>query len=203
MTSEAPAKRVLIITPEFRLSFNCIFKAVPNMNGITRYEMEMLFPKSAGASQFTEMKRIYDSALLTAKFSGAGPTPRPFKDAVTDGDLKKQPGRKGMWFVKANASAEINGRPNRINILLPNKRPALEADVYEGCWCRSILSAYPYEARKDGKSNAPVISRGASFSIHTVQKLRDDKPFSSRISDAELEAMLDAVEPDDEFDLLS
>ena len=139
MTTETTAKRRVIVTPEFRLSYNCIFKAVPNMNGLVRYEMEMLFPKERGASQFVEMKSLYDDAIANAQFSGGGIAPRPFKQAVIDGDGKNQGGRKGMWLIKANASSEIKGRAQKINVLLPNKRPASEADVYEGCWCRAIL----------------------------------------------------------------
>jgi hypothetical protein len=149
------------------------------------------------------MQSLYNEALANASFSGAGPTPRSFKQCIIDGDGKNQGGRKNMWLIRANASSEIKGRPQKINILLPNKRPASEADVYEGCWCRAILSAYAYEARKDGKANGAIISRGAAFNILTVQKLRDDTPFSSRLTDAELDAMLDSVEEDDELDLLS
>lgn len=181
-----------ILTPEFRLSFCNLFLPKADMNGVVRFQMEMLFPKAAGASQFKDMKDLYDEALANAKFSGAGPAPRSFKDAIIDGNSKKQDGRHGMWMVKANASAEINGRPNAPRVLLASRMPATQKDVYEGCWCRAIISAYTYEARKDGKANAPIISRGAAYNMLTVQKVRDDKPFAGFVTEDEQDELLKA-----------
>lgn len=207
MTQETKAKPRAIVTPEFRLSFSSLYKAEANMNGIVRHEMEMLFPKDRGASQLKELMDIYNEALKAGKFSGDGPTPRSFKDAIINGDSKKQEGRKGMFILKAVANPEINGKPNAPRLLLANRMPAGPGDIYEGCWCRAILSAFSYEARKDGKANLPVIARGASFNILTVQKVRDDKPFASAISDAEQDAMLAAMpidgDDEDDLDLLS
>lgn len=182
-----------ILTPEFRLSFCNLFLPKADMNGFVRFQMEMLFPKAAGASQFKEMKDIYDEALANAKFSGAGPAPRSFKDAIIDGNSKKQDGRHGMWMIKANASPEINNRPNAPRVLLASRMPATPNDVYEGCWCRAIISAYSYEARKDkSNANSPVISRGAAFNMMTVQKVRDDKPFAGFVTEDEQDELLKA-----------
>lgn len=190
MTDKKPRA---ILTAEFRLSFCNLFQAKANMNGIVRYEMEMLFPRSAGTAQFRDMLELYNDALASAKFSGPGPTPRSFKDAIIDGNSKKQEGRHGMWMIKANASAEINGRPNAPRVLLANRMPATSKDVYEGCWCRAILTAYPYEARKDGKANGSIINRGAAFNMMTVQKVRDDKPFAGFVTDEEQDELLRAA----------
>jgi hypothetical protein len=192
MTDEAKKIRA-ILTPEFRLSFMSLYEPQADMNGVIRYQMEMLFPKERGGSQFKEMLEIYNEALANAKFSSGGPAPRTFKEAIIDGNSKKQGGRHGNFMLKAVASKEINGTPNKVKLLLPNRMPAGPGDIYEGCWCRAILTAFTYEARKDGKANAPIISRGANFNIITVQKVRDDKPFASRISDTEIDAMLAAA----------
>lgn len=189
--SEVKARAIL--TPEFRLSFCNLFTPKANMNGIVRFEMEMLFPKERGSAQLKEMLELYNEAIANAKFSAGGPAPRTFKDAIIDGNSKKQEGRHGMWMIKANASAEINGKPNAPRVLLANRMSASSSDVYEGCWCRAIISSYPYEARKDGKANAAVISRGGAFNMLTVQKTRDDKPFAGYITDEEQDALLSAA----------
>lgn len=203
--SEKP--RVLL-TPEFRLSFCSLFEPKPDMNKVVRYSMEMLFPKERGSAQFLEMMKLYNETLAAAKFGEKGATPRTFKEAIIDGNSKKQEGRQGMYMIKANASAEINGKPNKPRLLLPNRMPAERKDIYEGCWCRAIVNCYPYEAHQDGDPKKPVISRGAAFGILTVQKTRDDKPFASYVTDEEQDELLKAaplegVEDADGLDLLS
>ena len=178
-----------ILTPEFRLSFCNLFEAKPNMNGLIRFEMEMLFPKDRGGAQFNEMMALYNETIANAKFSGQGPNPRQFKEAIIDGSSKKQEGRHGMYMIKANSGPDFPPR-----VLLPNRTPATSADVYEGCWCKAIVSCYAYEARKDSKANAPIISRGASFNMLTVWKQRDDEPFSTFMTEAEQDELLNSAE---------
>lgn len=186
MTNQKPKA---ILTPEFRLSFCNLFEPKPNMNGVIRFEMEMLFPKDRGGNQFQEMMALYNETIANANFSGNGPAPRPFKDAIIDGSSKKQEGRHGMFMIKANSGKDFPPR-----VLLPNRTLATPADVYEGCWAKSIISCYPYEARKDGKANAPIISRGASFNMLTVWKQRDDEPFATFMTEAEQDELLNSAE---------
>lgn len=180
-----------ILTEEFRLSFMALYEAQPDMNGIVRFQMEMLFPKERGATaQLGGLQAGYNEALAHAKFGAGGPTPRSFKDAIIDGNSKKQEGRHGMFMIKATANTEINGKPNRPRLLMPDRTIAKPGEIYEGCWCRAILAPYTYEARKDNKANGPIISRGAAFNILTVQKVRDDKPFASFITEAQQDELL-------------
>ena len=172
-----------ILTPEFRLSFCNLWEPKADMNGVVRFSMEMLFPKDRGGAQFKEMLDLYNEALANAQFSKGGPVPRSFKDAIIDGNSKKQEGRHGMFMIKAHSGAEYAPR-----ILLPNRATATKADVYEGCWCRAIVTSYTYEARKDGKG--PVINRGAAYNMLAVQKIRDDTPFATFVTDAEQDELL-------------
>lgn len=184
------AKRKPILTEEFRLSFSALYEPAADMNGLVRYSMEMLFPKERGTTQLLPLQQLYNDALATAKWGGNGPEPRTFKQAIISGDTKKQEGRKGMFMIKANASAVINNVPQKIRLLMPDRTIAKPGDIYEGCWCRALLSSYTYQAHKDGKANNPIISRGAAFNIELVQKVRDDTPFASRMTEAEQDELL-------------
>lgn len=178
------------MTPEFRLSFCNLWQAKPDMNGFVRFQMEMLFPKDRGVAQFVELNRIYNAQLAIAKFSAGGPTPRTFKEALIDGSKKKQEGRHGMFMLKANSGKDFPPR-----VVLQNGAAA-EANtgpkgVYEGCWCRAIVSPFTYEAKHKDRPNV-IISRGVGFNMMTVQKVRDDDPFSSIMSTLEQDALLNA-----------
>lgn len=182
------SKQAAILTPEFRLSFCNLFEAKPDMNGFVRFQMEMLFPKDRGGNQFIEMQKLYNDALATAKFSAGGPVPRTFRDAIIDGSKKKQEGRHGMFMLKANSGKDFPPR-----VILQNGAQAEQntgpKGVYEGCWCRAIVSAFPYEAKHKEKPGV-IINRGVGFNMMTVQKVRDDEPFSSIMSALEQDALL-------------
>lgn len=177
-----------ILTPEFRLSFCNLFEAKPDMNGFVRFQMEMLFPKDRGGNQFIDMKRIYDAQLAIAKFSAGGPAPRTFRDAIIDGSSKKQEGRHGMFMLKANSGKDFPPR-----VILQNGAQAENntgpKGVYEGCWCRAIVSPFTYEAKHKERPNV-IINRGVGYNMLTVQKVRDDEPFSSIMSTLEQDALL-------------
>lgn len=181
------AEKILVLSPEFRLSYANLFVAQPNMNGIVRFEMEMLFPKSAGVEQFEALEGAYNAAIEAANFSGPGPAPRTFRQALIDGDTKAQAGRHGMFLLRANSGEDFPP-----SVLIQNRQPALPADVYPGCWCKAVLQPYSFEARKDG--HGPVIGRGASFSMLTVWKQRDDEAFSKAASPEEIDAILDKAD---------
>lgn len=171
MTTEV--QQFTVLTEEYRLSFNSLFKPKPNMNNVLRYEQEMLFPKERGAQQFAEMKACYDRtiATLTEKY----PTPRTFKESMISGDTKKQSGRHGMILIRAHSNPEYPPR-----LLLKNGQPAQDCvgpnGIYEGCWCKSLLNCFSW-VHRDPKKNNTIVSQGASFGILTVIKQRDDDPF--------------------------
>lgn len=178
-----------VLTDSFRVSFCNLYESKPDMNGFDRFLMEMLFPKSRGTQQLANMLRIYNDAVARAKFSGTGPTPRTFKQAIIDGNSKKQDGRHGMFMLKANANKQYPPR-----LLMPNGGRAKSGDLYEGCWARALLTAYPYEAKN---KQGTVVSRGASFNMLTVQRVPcpagfTDDPFGSFVSEEDQDAVLAA-----------
>lgn len=191
-----------VLTPEFRLSFSDLFK--PTVNSMDdegsasktpKYRLEMLFPKSIAMSELAGMKAIYDAKVKPEWIAG-GLEYRKFNAAFINGDKKKQEGRKGSWILRATSGEEYPPR-----LLLQNKATATKRDLYSGCYCRAILTAFHWEHTN---SKGVVIKRGVSFNIATVQKTRDGERFGAFVSEAEQDALLDSVPLDtaDADDLL-
>jgi hypothetical protein len=186
-----------VLTPEFRLSFPALFVPTPDDNGVLRFRMEMLFPKTREYLLLLQpMKALYNATIPQSWATDGGCAWRTFEQALIDGNQKKQEERKNHFILRANSGPKYPPR-----LLNPNKTQASEADLYAGCYCRAILTTFSWQTKN---KQGAVINRGASFNISTVQKTRDGDPFSRSISAAAADAMLDeAPLTQDEFaDLL-
>jgi Protein of unknown function (DUF2815) len=185
-----------VITPEFRLSFPVLFEATADMNGRVNFRMEMLFAIAdikANPTMFAEMKTLYNGTV-DPKWLTNKDAYRTFEKAFIKGGEKKQPERQGHLILRASANQKFPPR-----MLLANRMPATESDIYAGCYCRALLTTYRYEAKNP---KGDVINRGVAFNIKTVQKIRDGDSFGrghiSQATEDEMLASSPLVE-DDEF----
>jgi hypothetical protein len=184
-----------ILTPEFRLSFPVLFNASADQNGRVNFRMEMLFPKTIRMSDLAEMKALYNATVLQ-KWIVGGDDYRKFEAAFINGDKKKQPERQKHWILRASSGEKYPPR-----LIRPDRTRATEADIYAGCYCRAILTAFPYEP-VDPKTGR-VISRGVSFNIDTVQKTRDGDPFGNTVlSEEERDQLLGDMPLDENLSAL-
>lgn len=189
-----------IVTPEFRLSFPHLFEPSPDDNGVLRFRMEMLIPKAYVRDNPTclnEMKALYNSTIPKAWLTDGGVPFRRFEQAFIDGDTKKQEERKGHWILRANSGPKYPPRLKKLDggLILSD-----DGQMYAGCFCRSVLTAYNWTTKN--KAGA-IINRGASFNISTVQKTRhpdnDGAPFSKALSGGEADRLLEAALGEDEY----
>jgi Protein of unknown function (DUF2815) len=189
-----------VISPTFRLSFPSLFEATADMNGRVNFRMEMLFAVAdikANPTMFAEMKALYNGTV-DPKWLTNKEAYRTFEKAFIKGDDKKQPERQGHLILRASANQKFPPR-----MLRANRTPATDADIYAGCYCRALLTAYKYEAKNE---KGIVINRGVAFNIKTVQKVRDGDSFGrghiSAATEDEMLASAPLVEEDEYAELL-
>lgn len=181
-----------ILTPEARLSFPAIWEPKDKIEKAKgrEYSCNLLFPKGADLSALRKL--AFDTVV--AKFgpdkgkwapnlrvdwktylSRDGKDGWPFRD----GDMVEYDGYAGNVFIKAGR-AEKDGRPL---VVAANLDPIIDqAEIYAGCYVRALLSCYAWH-------NAAFNTKGFSFALQGIQKIRDGEPFGAR------RATIDDFEP--------
>lgn len=165
-----------IVTPEFRVSYPHVFKAVQVMGkGEPKYSVTMLFKKSADLS-------LIKLAMKHAKIAEFGPNkedwPDDLESPVIDGDKPKyadKEGYKGCWVIKAtsNEAAKpgvVGPEADDDGKLIPLTS---SSEFYPGCYARAQVFARVWEF--GGK-------QGVHFILDHVQKTRDGKSFGGKKS---------------------
>lgn len=161
------AKRVSIVTPEFRAAFVHVFKPQDGIDGgAPKHSVVMLFDKTTDLSQ---MKALAQSTAIDF-FGGADKIPAKFKSPFRDGSEKPGlEGYKDKIFVTASSNAEKFPAPGVVDA---NKQPILDqTQVYSGCYMRAVVTCFGYNRAGNV---------GVSFGLNHVQKIRDGEPFSGR-----------------------
>lgn len=105
--SKGDREKCRILTPEFRVSYPHVFKAVQFQGkGDFKFSVTMLFKKSQDLSTIK-------LAMKHAKIAEFGPDksnwPDDLETPVVDGDAPKyaeREGYKGHWVIKASTGAE-------------------------------------------------------------------------------------------------
>lgn len=112
---------------------------------------------SAGWGSEDKIKELIGAQMIRSPFlDGAGKEARNKKT----GDLHPGMG-SDVWFIRTGTRVE-GGPPVRWND--PNI-PATKKDVYAGCKMFSVLNAYTWENKENGK--------GVSFGLQYLQKVGD------------------------------
>lgn len=174
------------LTPEFRVSFPNLFKAVGFKKekdpAKFKYSVTMLFPKNVDLSA---LKKAVFTAASEVHGTDKSKWPKNFELPFKDGDDKAEiDGYEGMIVVRASSK-------QRPGVIDRDKSVITEEDqsIYAGCYARATLVALCYGKGTEidyGKS-------GVSFMLQNVQKLRDGEAFSGK---TKAEDDFDAVEDD-------
>lgn len=149
----AKQTRTPVLTPEFRLSFPNLFEP-REYQGKSTFSMTMVFDKSVDLGPL----KLAAKAALDEFFPNGCKNPRnPFSNGD---DVTGEWGEnfKGCTYVRAKSQF----RPKVVDA---NLQEIIDPDkIYPGCYCRAVVVPYAY----DNSGN-----RGVSFSIESVQLLRD------------------------------
>lgn len=159
----------LYLTPVFRLSFPSLFEARAQAKGKPKFQCSALFAKGADLSL---LKKAAEDVGVAKWGADKGKWPKgwvsPFKD---QGNKEYEGYEAGAIFISLSST-------QRPEVVGPDKNPIEESDIYAGCYCRASVRPFAYEYRET--SNGPVMTRGISFGLGNVQKVRDGEPLDSR-----------------------
>jgi len=153
-----------IVTPEAVLSFPALFKRSKPMQDQDegKFQCELIFAAGADLSKL-------ESAIKQAKEDKWGSKPpNNLRMPIRNGSDRDKEGYEGegVKFI----SPRTNDKPGVV--IGPNRDPCLEpSEVYGGCVVRASVTAFAYDL---------PTSKGISFALNNVWKLRDGKPFSGR-----------------------
>lgn len=153
-----------IVTPPLRLAFPALFepKAVAKGKDEKKYQAVVLIPPDVDLKPFFDCVK---AAMLDkwGKLIKLPPRSNPIKDC----DEKELDGYDEGWHY---INTKSGYQPNVID---RKKQEVLDADrVYSGCWCRFHLSVYAWDH--------PVGGKGVSFSLNSVQLVKDDARLDGR-----------------------
>lgn len=161
-----------LLTPEFRVSYEHIWKAQsPKPTDAKKYSITMLFPKD---TDLTKVKEV----IRQAKIAEFGPNkedwPDDLQSPVSDGDKHKdketgeiKPGYKGHWVIKATSNED-----QKPTVFDENGEEMIDQKkFYSGCYARASVFARVWEYM--GK-------QGVHFILDGAQKLRDGEPFGGK-----------------------
>lgn len=158
-----------VMTPEFRVSFPDLFVPRAMEEGKEpMYSVTMLFPKGA---DLTVLKDAAKAAGVEKWGPDQAKWPKGLKLPFKDQGEKDYDGYEaGATFVRASSKQ----KPGLVD---QSVQPIIDqSEFYAGCYARATINAFAWEHVKDGK----VLSRGISFGLQNVQKLRDGEPFGGR-----------------------
>jgi hypothetical protein len=152
---------VNITTPICRLAFPFIFQKTKNLNGKEEYSTVMLFDKTEDISKLK-------NAIVQAAKNEFGPDV-DFKTIdvkrVRDGDTMNRVEFKGKWVVRAKTAM---GQPGVVD---KNLNKIIDpSEIYSGVYARVNITAKSYT----------LPSKGVTFYLNHVQKVKDGEPFSMR-----------------------
>lgn len=157
------------VSPIGRLSFPALFTPkAPNKDkpNHLKYQATILLEKGddeveSFKTQFLEGAKAAAQAKWGKKVKGV-----KYGSLLHDGDEKDFDGYEGMWALKASANEDY---PCEV---LDARKKAItdQKSVYAGCDARIVFSYYCWEHPTGGK--------GVSANLTTVQKARDNDPFT-------------------------
>ena len=106
----------------------------------------------------------------TAKWGGR--IPRNIKIAFQDGDetdIDKYPENEGHYLLNARSK-------RKVGLVDSDRQPILDAsEIYSGCWAYLSVTSFAYDNE----------SKGVSFFLNNIMKVRDDESFGGGVSSPE------------------
>lgn len=161
-----------ITTSKVRLSYVNVFTPRANQQGVEKYSVTCLLPKTdtAGYNQLMAAIKAEYEAEKDGKLKGVATPKHPIwdGDGVTSTGAEFGPECKGCWVFTASANPEYPPA-----VVDQNVQPILkQTDVYSGCYGHVALSIYAYNNQ----------SKGIGFGLNGVQKVADGEPLGHSFS---------------------
>jgi hypothetical protein len=159
-------KAPTLITPLFRVSFNHLWTPSKNDDGTEIYSVTCIFENDPQA-----LKPMLDAVnqAIQDKWKGKKPAgcKMPFrKGTAEEYDLDKYPEYEG----KVIAALRSYSRP--VGVVDAQRQPIInKEDFYSGCYAVASYSVYCYDK---------PTSKGVSFGLYNVMKIKDGEPLISR-----------------------
>ena len=162
-TQAAPTK---VVTGKARLSYVQIFEPKADDQGVLKYSLAVLIPKSDTAT-INKIKAAVEAAKEQGKASKwGGKLPPNLKMPLRDGDTERDaPEYKGHYFLNCNSRQRPNVVDAAVNPIMD------QSEVYSGCYGRVSINFYPFDAKGN---------RGVGAGLQNVQKVADGDPLSGR-----------------------
>lgn len=179
-----------ITTAEVRLSYVNVFSPKANQQGVEKFSVTCLLPKSdkRGYDQLMAAIKAEADSEQNGKLKGV---PNP-KNPVWDGDGYTATGQefgeecKGHWVFTASANPEYPPA-----VVDQRVQPIIDqTELYSGCYGHVALSIYAYNNQ----------SKGIGFGLNGVQKTRDGEPLGHSFNASNA---FSVVGPEQEIDPLT
>lgn len=155
-----------VTTSKVRLSYVNVFAPKANKQGVEKYSVTCLLPKSdtAGLKILQDAIQAEFEAEKNGKLKGVTSPKHP----IHDGDGTKDDGSefgpecKGHWVFTASAFPEYPPA-----VVDHNVQPIIkQTEMYSGCYGHVAISIYAYDNQ----------SKGIGFGLNGVQKVADGEP---------------------------
>jgi hypothetical protein len=168
-----------IVTPPLRLAFPALFTPKPTFKGgdDKKYQAVCLIPPDVDLTPFfncVKAAMIDKWGKLIKMPSGSNPI-KPCTEKDLDGYAD------GWYYINTKSGYQPNVVDQKCQAVIDVER------AYSGCWCRFHLSVYAWDH--------PVGGKGVSFSLNSVQLVRDDERLDGRRS---AEEVFESIEVDDD-----
>jgi hypothetical protein len=152
---------VNLTTPLCRLAFPFVFTKTVNLNGKEEYSVAMVFDKDADLSKLK-------GALLQAAKNEFGPDvdlKTLDLKRIRDGNTMGREEFKDKWVVRAKTGL---GQPGVVDKQL--NKIIDPSEIYSGVYAHVNITAKAYT----------LPSKGVTFYLNHVQKVKDGEPFATR-----------------------
>jgi len=183
MSDKKKVDKQRVVTPEFRVSFPKVFKPDAFEDQAPKYSCVMLFKKSTDLSS---LKKAVHAAKVDKWGADESKWPKSIRSPFKDGDEKEDlDGYKG--HITVNASNK-----HRPEVVDQAVQPITEESqaFYAGCYARAAIRAFAYGGP------GTKFTAGVSFSLESIQKLREGESFSGKRKAADVFDTVDMDEVD-------
>lgn len=171
MANQNATPTTKLVTGKVRLSYANIWNPKADQQGVDKYSVSLIIPKSDKA---TIAK--YNACIAAVKATGAakwgGKIPPMLKTPLRDGDVERPDDEAyaGCYFMNANSN-------NKPGIVDANVNPILDqSEVYSGCYARVSVNFYAFNTAG---------SKGIGCGLNNIQKLADGESLGGAPSKAE------------------
>ena len=166
------------LTPAFRVSFPNVFKPQVNkFNNREEYTIVALFPKDADLSA---LKEAAEAAIIAKWGANRAKWPKNLRTPFRNQDEKARDvdGQQVLPQGYEEGAIFMNLKSNKRPGLVDAQKQEIidSSEFYPGCWARATINASAFNLTK---------SRGVTFYLHNIQKLKDDESFGAGYTSAE------------------